>query len=308
MTAHLISTNAAEPTEAKSQPGSDTASKSSLVPMDIMSLLRLVFRHWRYTIPAALLTIGMVVAAVKVSPPTYQAAGSLVLLNPPAPPDDNTGAVPVQNYENPYVRFNDLRVVVDVVARLVGGDTKREELAELGVTGYQAAGNAFSDGPVIEVTGAGPTAEDAIRSAEIVLTEIDEVLAENQQAQGTDPEYFITTLPLQRPTAAHAQYGSTMRAAIGAVALGGLYTLAIVAFAEALSRRRAARRTAPVDPGTAEPAHSVAEPVATNGKRSRGDVGEPAGQRSVLRLSPRRPSLVQPAGIAHVQTASDRRP
>jgi uncharacterized protein involved in exopolysaccharide biosynthesis len=277
--------------------------------MDVMSLLRLVVRHWRFTIPAALLTIGMVFAAVKVSPPTYQAAGSLVLVNPPAPPDDNgTGAAPVQNYENPYVRFNDLRVVVDVVARRVGGDAKREELAEAGVTGYQVAGNAFSDGPVIEVTGAGPMPEDAIRSAEMVLSEVEQVLLESQEAEGTDPEYFISTRSLQEPGAAQAQYGSTMRAAIGALALGGLYTLAIVAIAEAITQRRAARRGAPADPGASEAVPSVTQTVPANGSLAEADNGQAAGQRSVLRLSPRRPSLVQAGGTAHLKTASDRSP
>ena len=84
--------------------------------MDILSVLGMVVRHWRVTVPAVLLTIAGVVAAVVLSPPVYQTSGSLVLLNPPALPEVADPADTAKVNANPYLRFNDLSVVVDIIA------------------------------------------------------------------------------------------------------------------------------------------------------------------------------------------------
>jgi uncharacterized protein involved in exopolysaccharide biosynthesis len=46
------------------------------VSMDVLSILRLLIRHWRVTAPAALLTVFLVGAALRSSSPTYEATGS----------------------------------------------------------------------------------------------------------------------------------------------------------------------------------------------------------------------------------------
>jgi hypothetical protein len=236
--------------------------------MDVLSILRLLIRHWRLTAPALVLTLIGGVGVFKLSSPSYQATGSVTLLSPPAAPTDAAGQ-PIPSPEvgqNPYARSGDLAVMADILARVLNGESRRAEFAKEGVTGYTVVANAFQRGPVIDVTGQGPTAEEAIRSADTVLAQIDAVLADLQEAVDADPDYLITSAPLESPTMASAMYGSTMRAAIAVLAVGMLGTLGLAVLAEVVVRRRTMRPAAAdaevlVRRRTTKPAATDTEPL-----------------------------------------------
>jgi hypothetical protein len=251
--------------------------------MDVLSLLRLLVRHWRVTVPAALLTLLGVVAVVKVSAPTYRSTGSIVLLSPPEPPDVSAGGPqPTADNQNPYVRFGDLSIMADILARIAADDMTRAELMAQGVTKYEVSANRFSRGPVIEATGEERTQRAAIRSADNVLTEVQTVLADLQEAQGIDPEYFITTASVQPPSTASAVYGSTMRMAIGALVVGGLSLLALAVLAEVVVQRRAGRRIAPAPDGAVpDVADEGVEAAQSNGSTAGGSGASEAGGHGV---------------------------
>jgi hypothetical protein len=224
-------------------------SESTGVSMDVLSLLRLLVRHWRVTAPAAVLTMVGLFATFQFSSPTYEATGSIVLLSPPEPPevDAPPGSVPPADIgQNPFARYGDLAVVSDILARVMDSDSKRDEFELQGVTDYNVAANRLERGPVVEVTGQGPDEAAAIRSTEVVLAEVDVVLTGLQQRQGADPEYFIKSAPLEPPSTATAMYGSTLRAAIGILAIGAVGMFGLAVLAEALARRKALRPTAAV--------------------------------------------------------------
>lgn len=225
-------------------PGPAPTSEPPGVSMDVFSLLRLFARHWRVTAPAAVLTVLGLVAAVLLSSPTYEATGTVALLSPPEVPEVDATVQPVPGStpevgQNPFARYGDLSIVADILARVLDSDSKRVELEAEGVTDYEVTANSLQRGPVIEVVGKGPDAEAATRSAELVVAEVDSVLSELQEAEGADPEYFIGTAPIEDSSTATAMYGSTVRAAIAALALGALATLGLVVIAEAVTRRRA---------------------------------------------------------------------
>ncbi len=247
--------------------------------MDVLSLLRLVGRHWRVTAPALLLTLLGLVAALQLSSPTYQATGSIVLLSPPEAPDVNAapGSAPMPEVgQNPFARYGDLSVVADILARVMDGDSMRADIEATGITGYEVLANSVSRGPVIEVAGEEPTPDAAIRSAESVLREVDATLIELQQAEGADPDYFISTAPLEPASTATAIYGSTVRAAIAALAVGLLCTLALAVLAEAVVQRRTARPI--TTPG----------PPAPGGVTPNGDRAAAHGSRAgAWRIAPR---------------------
>ncbi len=277
--------------------------------MDVLSVLRLLFRHWRVTAPAALLTLLGLVAAFQFSSPTYEATGSILLLSPPEPPDVNDlpESVPPP-VVGPFARYGDLAVVSDILARVMDSDSKRAEFESQGVTGYDVAANRLERGPVVEVTGQGPNPEAAIRSTEIVLTEVDAVLLELQQDEGADPEYLVTSTPLEPPSTATAMYGSTMRAAIAALAVGTLGTLGIAVLAEAIARRRTAQPTAEAGPVVSDAASLGTEGGASNGSRRaswsgilpalRLARGEPSKRESARRKSVEREVFEAGAGAA----------
>jgi hypothetical protein len=212
--------------------------------MDILSVLGMVVRRWRVTVPVVLLTIaGAVGAVVVLSPPVYQTSGSLVLLNPPAPPLVTDPADTATVNTNPYVRFNDLSVVADVIGRTMSSAAMANTLDERGVDDYEVTGSTdFSRGPIIEAIARESTPEESIQSSQLVLEETEAVLAERQLSQGADPAYLITADQLEVPSEATALYGSTIRSVIAVLVLGGMCVLGLAILAEAISTRRAARR------------------------------------------------------------------
>ena len=297
--------------------------------MDVLSLVRLVGRHWRVTVPAALLAVVVAFAAVKLSPPTYQATGSIVLLSPPEAPRTDTAAGPPPAVgQNPFARYGDLSVVADILVRVIGGDAKRAEYASQGVAEYEVVANRFQRGPVIDVTGKGSTAEAAVGSAETVMDDVNATLQELQEAEQADPDYLITGAPLAPPSTAAAMYGSTVRTGIAVLAVGGLGTLMLAVFAEARTRRRAARpapelgaRSAdtqvPTEPdvsgrsGSADnpgvPSTSLAsdeEPHESMAPRWAKASAEPSVQNQRLRTTSKR-SAGSPAGNGHKRETTD---
>jgi hypothetical protein len=240
--------------------------------MDVLSILRLLVRHWRVTAPAALLTGLLIGAAFLSSSPTYEATASIALLPPPEAPDVNapSAAAPAPGVgQNPFARYGDLSVVADILARVMDSDSRQAEFESQGVTGYDVVVNRLQRGPVVDVTGQGPNPEAAIRSTEIVVKEVTAVLTELQQDEDADPAYLIKSAVLEPPTTATAMYGSTLRTAIAALAVGTLGTLGLAVLAEAIARRREARPTAAVEPATPEAASRGTDTGASNGNGSR---------------------------------------
>jgi hypothetical protein len=234
--------------------------------MDVISLLRLLTRHWRVTLPAALLTLVGVGAAFKMSAPTYRASGSVVLLAPPAAPTVDADPQ-VAAGQNPYARsFDDLSIMADVLARIMANDSTRTDLLAQGVTDYEVVANRFSRGPVIEVTGESISSDGAVESTQAVLDEMDTVLVHLQEQEpNANPTYFITSDPLQSPSTAAPLYGSTVRAAIAALVVGSLGTLGLAVLAETVVPRFKAWRTSPTDvtseAAVATPSYDAGQPI-----------------------------------------------
>jgi hypothetical protein len=233
-----------EQKEAMSFINRDLDSESSGVSMDLMSLVRLVFRHWRVTVPAGVLTFALVMAAFLTSSPSYAANASVALISPPQAPDTADGTAPTDIGQNPFNRYGDLSVVADIVARKMDSDAEHLRLKAKGVSGYTVVANRLSRGPLVDVTGTGTTPEAAMSSAKLVIAEFDTVLTDLQKAEGADPNYLITSAAIEPPETATAQVGSTVRTAIAAMAVGALGTLGLAVLAEAWTRRRAVSRRA----------------------------------------------------------------
>jgi hypothetical protein len=246
--------------------------------MDVLTLLRLIKRHWRVTVPVALLTLLGSVIVLQTAGPTYSATGSIVLLSPPAPPESDDGTPAITTPPNPYARFGDLSVMADVVAEVMAADSTRDLLLEKGVTDYEVVANRFDRGPVIGVTGESDDAEGAVESAQVVIDEIGNVLFTLQRGDGSgDPAYFITADVLTTPAEATALYGSTLRAAIAVLAIGSLLTLAAAVMAETLPSRWREWRAAQMavrdarTPATADSADGLADRSAAESRSTSPD-------------------------------------
>jgi hypothetical protein len=133
-----------------------------------------------------------------------------VLFSPPlVSSGDDAAPIPEGTGENPFTRYGDLSVVADIVARKMNGEDIAAELKAEGVSGYTVVANKLQRGPVIDVTGTGPNPAAAIGSAKAAVAKFDSVLTDLQVAEGADPNYLITSAPVEPPDMAVAQVGST---------------------------------------------------------------------------------------------------
>lgn len=221
-------------------------------------MVRLVRRNLVAAIVAALLALGFLAYAVASAPAMYHASGSAVLFSPAPPPDptqsaDGTNSVPVAGADNPYVRFNDLSVVVDIIRRVLVGSDVAQKLRAEGVVGtYTVAANIdFYRGPIIDIATDAPTAEGAQKSTKLVMTELGNVLDQLQAQQGTAPAYRISTQDVVEPQLGTRVLSSTLRRGMAATVVAAGLFIGIIVVADALRRRRS-RKGVP----TAMPARS----------------------------------------------------
>jgi hypothetical protein len=209
--------------------------------LNIKSLFSLLWRQRTTVIPVALLSVLGCVAVLFLNPATHRASGAVVLLNPPALPEvtPENPTIP-QEFQNPYSRFGDLSVMVDIIVRVLETEQMGKELEAAGLDGtFQIAANRdFYRGPIIDVAGEGPSAEAAIRNANLVIDEIGEQLTLLQQQQGTDESYFIKVETIVIPDKATTVFSGTLRSLIVVAGLGLVATLAAGLLAEAARRRR----------------------------------------------------------------------
>ena len=209
--------------------------------MSISSLLRILWRHPLVVGSVALLSLLAMLGLVLEKPPTYRAGAAVVLLNPPAVPTATATRpdIPAQ-YQNPYVRFGDLSVVVDILVRITGSQEVVNSLKSKGLEGTFtiAANRDFYRGPIVDVAAESTSSEAAISDTKLVIKEIQDELVALQTQQGTDPAYFIRAELVVGADRATTVFSGTLRLLIVAGGLGAILTVAAGLVADAIERRR----------------------------------------------------------------------
>jgi hypothetical protein len=213
------------------------------------------------------------------------------LIAPPAPPTNDqiikNPALGKLRTDNPYVRFGDLNVVVDLLSQALTNNSERGALARQGADSrYTVAPSVrFGAAPIIQITGFGPTAHVAIQSATTVGQQAATMLGKLQGASGTDPSYQIKSLPLDVPDQAQLQTSGKIRTVVGVLGLGAILLFAAVSTMQGLAERKANRPPKPaaavpvgrLDPGASTQTRTELPP---NGRESGAPSGH-AGRRRV---------------------------
>jgi hypothetical protein len=183
-----------------------------------------------------------------IKPKVYQAQASYLLIPPPqAPTPQQIAAHPALakvNTNNPYVRFNDLTVIVSLLAQTETSNTTRSQLVAQGADpNYQIGPNVqFGTDPIIQITGSGPTPAAAIKSATVVGKSTIQMLTTLQAQQGVNSAYMISALPLTAPSGATLQVSSLLRTAVSVLALGVIVLFIVVSTLSGIEERRQQRR------------------------------------------------------------------
>jgi capsular polysaccharide biosynthesis protein len=231
--------------------------------MDLISIVQTLWRRKAAAIPVILLTAiaGFYIIAVK--PTTYQASASFLLLNPPGPP---TAAQIAQhpklakvNTGNPYVEYGDLAIVADAVISVVTSSSAGQTLAQEGANPrYQVTVSTdVGNPPILQITGTGTNAEEAIRTANLVASAAENDLYQIQKQENVNPTYMIKPVDLFEPHTAQKSVSSKLRTLIAVLALGAIGLFVVISVIDAVEKRRLA--------------NSSDTDVATRSKRFSGD-------------------------------------
>lgn len=215
-----------------------------------MTLLAIARKVWRYKL-ATLPVLGFVligaVYVVAVKEPVYEASSTYILVNPPSPPtEDEIARDPKlgRGSDNPYTRYSDQSVVVQVLTSRLSSDVARRELAKRGADPKYVVKPSVEFGftaPLVQITGTGSTPAAAVRAAEVVGRAVTSELDGMQQARGVVPKYRIDAQQVVVPRDAKLKASGQLRSLVAVFALGGILLFIVVSVADALTTLRAER-------------------------------------------------------------------
>jgi hypothetical protein len=230
-----------------------------------MSLLLIVGKLWKYklfTLPIFALVVAGSIYVYVVKAPTYEAPATYILINPPAPPTDaQIAAKPALgriDSDNPYLRFSDLTVVVQVLATKLSSQEIRRTLVEQGADPNYAAAPSPEFGfnsPIIQITGTGPTPATAVHTANLVGEAMSQELDQMQAIRGVDKMYWINAEVVVGAHDATLKASGKLRALVAVFALGMILMFIAVSVLDAIATLRAEwakRRREEDSPGLTE--------------------------------------------------------
>jgi hypothetical protein len=213
-----------------------------------MNLLLIVTKLWKYkfvTIPIIAFVFAGAYYVVAVKAPTYETSASYILVNPPPAPTDadiaRDPALGRVHADNPYTRFSDGgSVLVQVLTSRLSSDLTRQMLVKEGADpGYMAAPSvAFGFGvPLLEITGRGTTAAEAVKTANIVGQALSEEL--DRMQVGVDRTYRITAQDVVPAHDAKLKPSGKLRSLVAVLVLGTIMLFIAVSVLDAISALRA---------------------------------------------------------------------
>ena len=216
--------------------------------MDLLLIVRKIWRHKLLTVPVILLTLAGAVYVVVVKEPLYEASTSYLLISPRPPPTTeeiarNPALAKVQA-DNPYTRFTDQSVVVDVLERRLSTESARRTLMRAGADPRYTVGSGVEFGsavPIMQITALAATPEAAIESAKVVggaaIAELDRM----QKEHDVDTGYRITAMRVEDPDGARLKASGQLRMLVGVLVLGTVLLFIVVSVTDALEGLRRER-------------------------------------------------------------------
>jgi hypothetical protein len=228
----------------------------------IMTLLLIARKVWRYklaTLPILLLVLLGSFYVVAIKEPVYEASSTYILVNPPAPPTEEEIArdptLGRSGTDNPYTRYSDQSVVVQVLASRLDSDAAREALEKQGADPDYTVAPSVEFGftaPIVQIAGTGSSPEAAVRTASMVGDSLSRELDRMQQARGVEPKYRIDIQPVVAPHDAKLKASGKLRSLVAVFALGAILLFIVVSVAEALSVIRRERTRDRIGDGLAQ--------------------------------------------------------
>ncbi|MFP5376699.1 MAG: hypothetical protein ACLGIO_07970 [Acidimicrobiia bacterium] len=219
--------------------------------------MRIGLRRWYVAVPAGIIVLLASLVVRSSVALEYKSTGSLLLF---APRD----AVVAQN---PLLGFNSLHVPASVTAQVVSSLETRERLVARGASeNYEVGLDPSNPAPLVIAVAIGGR-EEARRTVELVLAEVEADLERRQEGLGAPPETWITTEVVTPPTRPIAQAGARTRAFIAAVMVGSALAAGLTLLADLLLSRRGRTSGRREPDATDEPAPEAPVPAPAGASR-----------------------------------------
>lgn len=211
--------------------------------MDLVAILGKLWRYRLVTAPIVALTIVAALYIAVIQHPIYEVQSNYVLLNPPAAPtaediarDPSLAGV---HSDNPYTRFGDQSVVIQVLAATMNSEPASRALAREGVLEPYTVAPSTDFGyasPIVQITASGPSAAAAIRSAKTLGDASMRELDRMQKSQGVDEHYRIQAMQVEPPDNAKLQASGKLRMLVSVLLFGAVLLFLVTAVIDALAR------------------------------------------------------------------------
>jgi hypothetical protein len=216
--------------------------------MNLLSIARKIWRYKLLTVPVVLLIFCGAVYVVAIKKPVYEASSSYILINPPEPPTPEEVARDPSlariNADNPYTRFSDQSVIVEVLASSMANESAKRALLNAGADPRYKVEPASEFGfssPIVKITAQGASPEVAVRSAKLVGNAVTGELQKMQQAEGVDSQYRIRANKVDTPDGAQLRASGQLRSLVGVLGLGTVLLFLVVSVGDAVTALRAER-------------------------------------------------------------------
>lgn len=212
--------------------------------MTLVAVMRTLWRYKLVTFPIMGLTFAVAAYIVAFKPPVYESNVEYLLFSPPPVPVDATDPKLLRGADNPYTRVGDLTVIAQLMSTRMSSTAAREALAAKGAdpTYVIKPGGGFGfSTPTIEITGTGPTAQSAVKTADVVGTALTHELDQMQKVSNVASRYRITVQSVVPAHGATLRPSGTLRGLVGVIAAGSVLIFCLVSILGAIATMRRER-------------------------------------------------------------------
>lgn len=224
--------------------------------MGLSQILLVLGRRWYIVALGLLLTLGLAYGALVITPPVYEARGTILLM--PSKDQLSTGG------RNPFLQLGALDGPAGIViARLSGDEAHNLVEAQAPDAEFGVEPDPNMRGPGIQATVSDTTPAKTLQTLDLVLTMVTDTLAQVQAEQGVPKSAIVGSMRLVVDTEAERVTTATVRSVVAALAVGLLVTAALAFAVDALVQRRR-RSSSRQRTGATKPAGRPAEPAGTS--------------------------------------------
>jgi hypothetical protein len=210
--------------------------------MSLLLILRKIWKYKLFTVPLVALVLAGAFYVAVATAPTYEASSTYILEYPPPPPSDAqiaaNPALANVKADNPYTRFSDQNVLVQVLSSRLNSEEGRKSLVAQGADPNYTVSPSPELGfsaPILQITGIGTSPQGAIDTANLVGRAAARELDRMQETRNVDDTYRIKAEPVVAAHDAKLKASGKLRALVGVLALGTVMLFIVVSVLDALS-------------------------------------------------------------------------